>query len=338
MADDALLAGLTDATKDEARNTLNSLGNDIHVTANAMTIANGQSLVRAIKDQAIGIDGAARVADVDGGRARLWLSAVGNWSKMDRAGASKLKADFYTGLVGLEADINANNKVGIFFGAGKTKFKGGHDGKIDSDDLHFGIYGQSKFEPVRLNYGFAYTHQDRDANSALFYKNQAFAASPSYNAKLAQIFGEVAYTGLNFGTVNVEPYVGLAWMHLSADDFSNDYVGGKVRTKFDSQNLAVSNLGARVKVPFEVGPAKFKAVADVNWTQYMGDTRGKSTLKFGNGASAKIKSEKLSAVAAVGLGLEAQLGKRASLGVSYYGAYGSKIKSNGVGATFKLAF
>ena len=338
MADDALLAGLTDATKDEARNTLNSLGNDIHVTANAMTIANGQSLVRAIKDQAIGIDGAARVADVDGGRARLWLSAVGNWSKMDRAGASKLKADFYTGLVGLEADINANNKVGVFFGAGKTKFKGGHDGKIDSDDLHFGIYGQSKFEPVRLNYGFAYTHQDRDANSALFYKNQAFRASPSYNAKLAQIFGEVAYTGLNFGSVNVEPYVGLAWMHLSADDFSNDYVGGKVSTKFDSQNLAVSNLGTRVKVPFEVGPAKFKAVADVNWTQYMGDTRGKSTVKFGNGASAKIKSEKLSAVAAVGVGLEAQLGKRASLGVSYYGAYGSKIKSNGVGATFRLAF
>ena len=338
MADDALLAGLTDATKDEARNTLNSLGNDIHVTANAMTIANGQSLVRAIKDQAIGIDGAARVADVDGGRARLWLSAVGNWSKMDRAGASKLKADFYTGLVGLEADINANNKVGVFFGAGKTKFKGGHNGKIDSDDLHFGIYGQSKFEPVRLNYGFAYTHQDSDANSALFYKNQAFRASPSYNAKLAQIFGEVAYTGLNFGSVNVEPYVGLAWMHLSADDFSNDYVGGKVSTKFDSQNLAVSNLGTRVKVPFEVGPAKFKAVADVNWTQYMGDTRGKSTVKFGNGASAKIKSEKLSAVAAVGVGLEAQLGKRASLGVSYYGAYGSKIKSNGVGATFKLAF
>lgn len=338
MGDDALLAGLTDATKDEARNTLNSLGNDIHVTANAMTVANGQSLVRAIKDQANGIDGAARVADVDGGRARLWLSAVGYWSKMDRTGASKLKADFYTGLVGLEADINANNKVGVFFGAGKTKFKGGHDGKIDSDDLHFGIYGQSKFEPVRLNYGFAYTHQGRDANSALFYKDQAFAASPSYNAKFAQIFGEVAYTGLNFGSVNVEPYVGLAWMHLSADDFSNDYVGGKVSTKFDSQNLAVSNLGARAKVPFGMGPAKFKAVADVNWTQYMGDTRGKSTLKFGNGASAKIKSEKLSAVAAVGVGLEAQLGKGASLGVSYYGAYGSKIKSNGVGATFKLAF
>uniref|UniRef100_UPI003FEF031D autotransporter outer membrane beta-barrel domain-containing protein n=1 Tax=Parasutterella excrementihominis TaxID=487175 RepID=UPI003FEF031D len=337
-ADPILLAGLADATKSEVRKTLSSLANDIHVTSNAMTIANGQSLARAINDQAIGIDGAARVADVDGARARLWVSGLSNWSKMDRSGASKLKSDFYTGLIGLEADIDADNKIGMFFGAGKTKFKGGYDGKIDADDLHFGIYGQSKFEPVRLNYGFAYTHQDRDTNGALFYKDQAFRASPSYNAKLAQIFGEVAYTGLNFGSVSVEPYVGLSWMHLSADDFSNDFAGGKLRTKFDRQNLAVSHLGTRVKVPFDVGAAKFKAVADVNWTQYMGDTRGKSQLKFANGTSAKIESEKLSAVAAVGVGLEAQLGKRASLGVSYYGAYGSKIKSNGVGATFKLTF
>ncbi|WP_290372378.1 autotransporter domain-containing protein [uncultured Parasutterella sp.] len=338
MADEALFSGLVSATKDEARQTIASLANDIHVTANAMTVANGQSLVRAIKDQAIGIDGAARVADVDDGRARLWMSAVGNWSKMDRAGSSKLKSDFYTGLVGLEADINVNNKVGVFFGAGKTKSKGGADGKIDSDDLHFGIYGQSKISDVRLNYGFAYSHQDRDAGTALFYRNQAFASSPSYNAKLAQVFGEVAYTGLNLGTVNVEPYVGLAWMHLSADGFNSDYAGGKASTSFDSQNLAVTNVGARVKVPFEAGAAKLKAVADVNWTQYMGDTRGKSTLKLGNGATAKIQSEKLSAVAAVGVGLEAQLGKSASLGVSYYGAFGSKIKSNGVGATFKYAF
>ena len=143
---------------------------------------------------------------------------------------------------------------------------------------------------------------------------------------------------MNLGTVEVEPYVGLSWMHLSADDVSDNYAGGTVKTQFDNQNLAVSNLGVRAKVPFEVGSAKFKAVADVNWTQFMGDTRGKSTLKFGNGATAKVQSEKLSAVAAVGLGVEAQLGKRASLGVSYYGAYGSKIKSNGVGATLKIAF
>lgn len=191
---------------------------------------------------------------------------------------------------------------------------------------------------VRLSYGFAYTHQDRDSNRALFYKSQGFGSSASYNAKLAQVFGEAAYTGLNLGTVNVEPYVGLAWMHLSADDFSDTYAGQNVKTKFDSQNLAVTNVGTRVKVPFEVGAAKFKAVADVNWTQFMGDTRGKSTLKIGSGVGAKIQSDKLSSVAAVGLGLEAQLAKRASLGVSYYGAYGSKIKSNGVGATFKFAF
>lgn len=338
MADDILLGGLANATKDEARKTIASLANDIHVTANAMTIANGQSLIREIKDQAIGIDGSARVAEVDDGRARLWMSTIGNWSKMDRDGASKLKSDFYTGLIGLETDINVNNKVGIFFGAGKTKFKGGHDGKIDSKDLHFGIYGQTKLDPVRLSYGFAYTHQDRDSRRVLLYKNEGFGSSASYNAKLAQVFGEAAYTGLNLGAVNIEPYIGLSWMHLSADDFSETYAGRNLTTKLESQNLAVTNVGTRVKVPFEAGAAKFKAVADVNWTQFMGDTRGKSTLKVGSGIGAKIQSEKLSSVAAVGLGLEAQLAKRASLGLSYYGAFGSRIKSNGVGATFKLAF
>lgn len=338
MADPVLLSGLTDSTKSEARITIASLANDIHVTANAMTIANGQSLIREIKDQAIGYDMSTRVSEIDDGRARLWMSTLGNWSKMDRSGASKLKSDFYTGLVGLEADINVSNKVGIFFGAGKTKFKGGHDGKIDSKDLHFGIYGQSELNPVRLSYGFAFSHQDRDTNRVLYYKNQGFRSSADYNTKVAQVFGELAYTGLNLGEVNIEPYIGLAWMHLSADDFKDDFAGRRMTTKFDNQNLAVTNVGSRVKVPFYVGPAKFKAIADVNWTQFMGDTRGKSTLKLGSGAEAKIQSEKLSAVAAVGLGIEGQLAKRATLGVSYYGAYGSKIKSNGVGATFKVAF
>jgi len=77
-ADPVLLGALADATKDQVRKTLSSLANDIHVTANAMAVANGQSLVCAIKDQAMGNDGAARIADVDGGRARLQLVQDGS--------------------------------------------------------------------------------------------------------------------------------------------------------------------------------------------------------------------------------------------------------------------
>lgn len=337
-ADEGLFAGLVSATKEEAANTLASLGNDLHVTANAMSLANSQTLLRAVKDQAQGIDGAAKVAEVDDGRARFWMSGVGNWGKMDRAGASKLDSDFYAGLVGLEADITANNKVGVFFGAGHTKFKAHNDGKIDSNDIHFGIYGQSKFNPVRLDYGFAYTQQDRDSSRALIYKDQLFGGKVNNNAKIAQIYGEVAYTGLELGSANIEPYFGLAYMHLSANDINENYAGGQLKTNFKAQNVVVSNLGVRAKVPFEVGNAKLKAVADVNWTQYMGDTRGKSTLKFGNGATAKIQSEKLSAAAQIGLGLEAQITKAATFGVSYMGVYGSKVKSNGVGAKLNIAF
>lgn len=332
-----IYSALYSATTDEARATLASLGNDLHVTANAMSLVNGTQLVRTVKDQAMGTDGSAKSAEINDGKARVWMSAVGNWSKMERSGASDMDVDFHTGLIGLETDINGSNKLGVFFGAGESKFKGHSAGKIESDDLHFGVYGQSQINPVRLSYGFAYSHQDRDSSQSYVIRDTAFGASHNYAAKVAQVYGEAAYTDLKVGNVEVEPYAGLSWMHLSADDFSDDVGVTSIKTKFENQNVVASNLGVRAKAPFKVGSVDVKAVADVNWTQFMGDTRGEAKLDLGSG-TAKIKSEKLSSLATVGLGLDAQVGKNTNIGVNYYGAFGSKVKSNGVGATLKISF
>ena len=40
----------------------------------------------------------------------------------------------------------------------------------------------------------------------------------------------------------------------------------------------------------------------------------------------------------VSLGVETQIGKNATIGVSYTGAFGSDVTSNGVGGTMKLLF
>ncbi|MCF0254075.1 MAG: autotransporter outer membrane beta-barrel domain-containing protein, partial [Duodenibacillus sp.] len=159
-----------------------------------------------------------------------------------------------------------------------------------------------------------------------------------YGARVAQVYGEVAYTGLGAGAAGFEPYFGLAGMHLSADSAKGRFGNTRVKSRLESRTVAVTNLGVRAKVPFEAGGAAVKAVADINWTQFMGDTRGVSKLDLGNGSSAKIKSEKLGALAAVGLGVEAQLAKSATLGVSYNGAFGGKVRSHGVSAKLKIAF
>lgn len=332
-----LFLSLMTASKGEVRATLHSLANDIHVTANAMSVVNSLSLLKSVKDQAAGY-GQFRTAEIDEGKARMWIAGIGTWSKMDRASASKMKSDFYASLVGLEADISLNNKVGIYFGAGQTKFKAGSDGKIDSNDLHFGIYGQSQINPVKLTYGFAYTHQDRKAKRSFVLGSSLMPSGSKYAARVASLYGEIAYTGFKIQETQIEPYFGLSYMNMKANGFNENYFGNQLSTSFKTQNLGVSQLGIRAKVPFNAGPATIKAVADVNWTQFFGDRENTSKLNLGNGSIASIKSEKLGAMAAVNLGFEAQVHKKVSVGVSYFGAFGSKVNSNGVGAALKVAF
>ena len=74
-------------------------------------------------------------------------------------------------------------------------------------------------------------------------------------------------------------------------------------------------------------------------TGVLGDKASWETAEYNyNWGLGAMNASSAYALGFYGQNTTAQLGKRASLGVSYYGAYGSKIKSNGVGATFKLAF
>lgn len=328
----ALLLG----TKDEVKGTLASLGNDLHLSANQASVVNGVTLARAVKDEAMG-EGAAKTAAVDGGKARLWVTGIGTWTTLDRAG-SDMDSDFYAGLAGLEANITPDHKAGVFVGGGKTKFKAGADGKIDSDDLHVGLYGASRFEPVKASYGFIYSHQDRDSSRPVVLSTSKFGASGSYNASVMQLWGELAWTGLSFNSISVEPYAGLSWMRVKADSVTEQAGTTALKTDFDTQNLGILSLGARASTDFTLGTVGMKAKADLGWNQFMGDRRAKATLAIGDEASAKLASDKITGLATVGLGVEAQVAKNASLGVSYTGAFGSDVKSNGIFAKLKVAF
>lgn len=336
VSDGALAKALTTGTKDDVRKTLSSLGNDLHLSANQSSIVNTVTLARTVKDQATGY-GDVKSAELADGNARLWVAGIGSWSTLDRSG-SDMDSDFYAALAGLEANVNESHKIGLFAGGGETKFKAGADGKINSDDLHFGVYGQSSFEPVKLSYGFIYSHQDRDSKRDLQLGANRFATSGSYDVQVTQLYGEVAWTGYSVSGVSIEPYAGLSWMRLKADSVTENAGGTAVKTEFDTQNLGALSIGARAAADFELGGIAFRAKGDLGWTQFMGDRRAKGLLKIGDEASATLKSEKLEGLGTIGLGLEAQIAKSATLGVSYVGAFGSDVTSNGVFAKLKFAF
>lgn len=331
----AIMTNMMLASKDEVRSTLDSLGSDIYLSAQNASVVNALSVARAVKDQAIGI-GEGRMVEMKDGTARLWATGIGSWSDVDYG--SSMDVDTYAGFVGGEVDVTDNTKVGVFFGYGSTDFDAGHYGKIESDDIHFGIYGETAFSLANVTYGIVHTNQDRDVSRPMNVMGVIGGADTNADADITQVFAEAAYTGFNTDKYAVEPYFGLSYMHIKNDSIDQSVGGMSFDTKVDNANLAVTTLGVRGAVPFTAGSVDMQVKGDVAWNHFFGDTEAEGKMRVADAGFAKIKGEELSNMATVGLGVEAKLSKDTTLGVSYTGAFDGDITSHGIGANLRINF
>ena len=333
--DSAIFASMVGGTKDQVRDTLSSLDSDIYLSAQNASIVNSLSVARAVKDQAIGV-GEGRRVEMKDGTARLWATGIGSWSDVDYG--TSMDVDTYAGFVGGEIDVTDSTKVGVFFGYGSTDFDASHYGKIESDDIHFGIYGETAFELANVTYGIIHTNQDRDISRTMNVLGQIGGANTNADADITQVFAEAAYTGFNTDSYAVEPYFGLSYMHVKTDGIEQSVGGMSFDTDVDNANLAVTTLGVRGAVPFSVGSVGMQVKGDVAWNHFFGDNEAEGKLRVADAGFAKIKGEKLDNMATVGLGVEAKLTKDTTFGLSYTGAFDGDITSHGVGANLRINF
>lgn len=333
--DSTIFEAMIGGTKDQVRSTMDSLGSDIYLSAQNASIVNSLSIARAVKDQAIGVGDGRRVEMKDG-TARLWATGIGSWSDVDYG--TNMDVDTYAGFIGGELDITDNTKIGAFFGYGSTDFDASHDGKIESDDLHFGLYGETTFDKAELTYGIIHTKQDRDISRTINVMGQIGGADGSADANITQVFAEAAYTGFNTDKYAVEPYFGLSYLHITSDDVAQSVAGMSFDTEVEDANVTVTSLGVRGAVPFTVGSVGMQVKGDVAWNHFFGDNEAEGKMRIGDAGFAKIKGEKLDNMATVGLGVEAKLTKDTTFGLSYTGAFDGDITSHGVGANLRINF
>lgn len=318
-------------TGDEVSDTYASLSDDMYSAARNALVVNSTMVTRAVIDQARGF-GEGRAAELENGRGRIWATGIGFWGNADGSERS-LDVDFRAGFLGGEVVAHETTKLGAFFGYGSTDYKGDL-GKIDGDDIHYGIYGLTDIGAVSLTYGVNYTTEDRDSQHLMGETQNAH----SEDATVLQAYAEAAYK-FNVGGLSIDPYLGFAWARVETDGFSENLGSTAMSVKDQKDDIQMTTLGARFTLPFTMGTMPVALKADAGWTHYFGDTESITQLQLGAGGNiAQIQGQELKDQFNLGLGVNGQVAKNVTVGVSYTGSFGTDTDTHGVIGNVRFAF
>ena len=313
----------------QAREYYSAFANDAEFAAANNSAINSIMMASVVKNR-----GGANAVNIDKDT-RFWIFSGTNRIKSDKdTGIDKLHSDSFVNLIGIDSLIGDSSSVGVFVGAGRTDDKISGTKEVKSKDFHSGIYSDIGFEPVKFSFGAIYSKYDRDRKLISSVSPIAYEYVGS-NASSLSAFAQVSYMGFsNADSFSVEPYAGVSHTRTKIDDVSNSLI----RIENKTRNLQAVSIGIKPSVPFRIGGVGLRASADVAYNRFFSDKQPQAYLYVNGLGGTQLKGEKLQNLTTAEAGIEASLSSRATLKLSYVGAYGSDIKSNGIGLRFRLEF
>lgn len=156
------------------------------------------------------------------------------------------------------------------------------------------------------------------------------------------MFGEAGY-GLTFGQVALEPFAGLAWVHLDTNSF-NETGGSGIAALLGSgtkEDVGYSTLGARIATSFLLtNGMSLTPRASVAWQYALGDVTPTAALAFqSTGANFMVAGVPLARNAAlVEGGLDLRVTPQASVGIAYVGQLADRVQDHSVKGSFTWRF
>lgn len=313
----------------QAREYYSAFANDAEFAAANNSAINSIMMASIVKNR-----GGANAVNIDKDT-RFWIFSGTNRIKSDKdTGIGKLHSDSFVNLIGIDSLIGDSSSVGVFVGAGRTDDKISGTKEVKSKDFHSGIYSDIGFEPVKFSFGAIYSKYDRDRKLISSVSPIAYEYVGS-DASSLSAFAQVSYMCFsNADSFSVEPYAGVSHTRTKIDDVSNSLI----RIENKTRNLQAVSIGIKPSVPFRIGGVGLRASADVAYNRFFSDKQPQAYLYVNGLGGTQLKGEKLQNLTTAEAGIEASLSSRATLKLSYVGAYGSDVKSNGIGLRFRLEF
>jgi outer membrane autotransporter protein len=324
----AVAMSQTDAA---ARRAFDAVSGEIHASAKTLLIEDSRFVREAALDhlqqpvgntfwvQAFGSDG-EHASDQNAATASRNIAGV-------FLGADKRFGDWQVGALGgySRSDIKVNDR-------GST---------AKADAIHVGAYAGTQAGAVAIRLGAAYAWQNLQTDRSIAIAGGggftfADQLHGDYSARVAQVFGEMGYGIAASDTTTVEPYVNLAYVHLSTDQFAERGGLAALTTDSASNNATIATLGIRATENFASGTV-FKG--GIGYRHAFGDAASNSTFRLAGSAPFTVAGVPLSEnYAVIDAGFDFVISTDSKLGIAYMGQFGSGIKDNGARVDIKVKF
>ena len=269
-------------------------------------------------------------------RLSVWLQGFGGWGGAGSGETAGLNHSTAGVLMGADAPV-ANWRVGVFGGYGHSNYDGGGT-KGDSDDYHFGLYGGTRWDAVVLSLGGSYTWNDITTKRAVSFGDFSDHLRANYNGEAAQAFAELGYQW-TVGMAVIEPFAGLAYLHLHTGGFTEAGGPAALTSGTDSRDDTVTTLGIRPSARLMLGVLPVTVRGMVGWQHTLGVVTTRSTMSFAGGGPFTVTGAPIARdAAAVEAGIDVAVRSNISAGLSYGGQFGKASTEQTARGTIRISF
>ncbi len=274
-----------------------------------------------------------------------WAELVGNWQRLGATGDTS-EARMHTGGVfaGADGAIGAGWRLGGALGYTDSKVRtGGVDDKTDISSYSAIVYGGKAFDAgagkLNLLLGAAYTWHDIDSKRRIAVGGLDQTLRADYGASTTQLFTELGYALPAGPSLTLEPYAGLAWADLRSRAFQESGGSAALSGASQTNQTTTSTLGLRGRQALTLGEFQGGFSAGAGWRHAFGDVNPTSRLAFDAGNAFTVAGAPIARNAAVlEAGLDAQVGRRATVSLSYAGQFGSGNQDHSATLAWRWAF
>ena len=266
-------------------------------------------------------------ADDTGGA--VWAKAIGAQLHANGTPASASIDDKMAGLmIGADHSLGGAWRGGVAVGYIDNNIDAnGQATSADAASTLLSVYGAGSAGPVRVTLSAGYAFDSIKARRTVAFTGFTDATRASYNARQAEVSGEVGYNLMDVGGFGVEPFASLTWNQLTTDGFSE--TGGAAALRVAEQTRSVTFARGGLRATTMLG-ANLRLTGSAAYLASSGDTDAVSRATFiGTGQAFATKGASLGEQAGeVGVSLSGDFAARGRVNISYQGVFGARYTSN----------